>query len=374
MGNSESGKSKILYTLANILVHNYNFSMKFYGELLVLVLLLITNLRVFFVNHVRRDPLVVMAPFSCTIAILQILSWGIDVFTAIAFIISVFVLLSNFHAMFRYSERLYVDHYSPLMKVWAVFTIAISLITIVAMVYFAPVEIHSRKNGITETQLRYKGGFKTGFEKANSFSTSDIIVYEFKNADIPDQLPVPQKGVVLFIPDKRGETINYKPYLQLLTKEGYTVYSADFYADDCKWMHSIEDMKILRRFAMTLHSLSNNQWFMAQREFYTYNISLELAVLKEILYEQYDEDLKYYLVSDVMGNTAIEDFIRNNPKTVKGSFFLDTIQDYKTAGYGCVEQTDPLVATALGLSRDSQFTTPNLLVKETLKAFEVMDK
>ena len=57
--------------------------MKFYGELLVFVLLFITNLRVFFVHHVRRDPLVVLAPFTFIVAIFQILAWGIDVFTVL---------------------------------------------------------------------------------------------------------------------------------------------------------------------------------------------------------------------------------------------------------------------------------------------------
>lgn len=372
MGNSESGKSKILYILANILVHNYNFNMKFYGELLVFVLLLITNLRVFFVNHVRRDPLVVMAPLTCVIAILQIISWGIDIFTVFAFIISVFVLLSNFHAMFRYSEHLYIDHYSPLMKVWAVFTIAISLVAIVGIIYFAPVEINSQKNGIFESSIRYKGGFKTGFEKANSFSKSSLIFHEFKEAPVPGEETTDEKDIILFIPDKRGETINYKPYLQLLAKKDYIVCSADFYADDCKWMHSIEDLRILRRIAMTIHSLSNNQWFMSQREFYTYNISLELNALNIILNEQYGTNCKYFIISDVMGNTAVDDFIRKNPEIVKGTFYLDSISEYKSAGYGCIEQTDPLLATLLGLSRDAKLKVPNLMVEKTLKNFEAL--
>jgi len=366
----KSGKCKILYILANNPVHNYNFNMKFYGELLVFILLLITNLRVFFVNHVRRDPLVVMAPLTCFIAILQILSWGVDVFTTIAFIISVLVLLSNFHAMFRYTERLYIDHYSILMKAWAVVTIAISLAAIAAIVVFHPVEINSQKAGITETRTRYKGNFKTGFEEVNSFSTADLVFYEFEQAYIPDVEPVPTKGVVLFLPDKRGETINYKPYLQLMAKEGYKICSADFYSDDCKWMHTWEDIKILRRFAMVIHSVLNNQWFMAQREFYTYNTSLELTTLNNIIKEKYGPYCKYYIISDVMGNTAVEDFVRKNPELVKGTFFLDSISEYKTPGYGCIQQTDPLLAAYFGLYHDHKMELPNLLVSKTNQALE----
>ena len=126
--------------------------MKFYGELLVFLLLLLTNLRVFFVNHVRRDPLVVLAPFTFVVAILQIFAWGIDIFTTLGLLIALFVLLSNFHAIFRYIEYLYVDHYSPLMKVWAVFTIMITLVAMAGTVYFKPVEARNVDLGIKETK------------------------------------------------------------------------------------------------------------------------------------------------------------------------------------------------------------------------------
>ena len=101
--------------------------MKFYGELFTFILLFITNFRVFFVKQVKKDPLVSLAPISFFVSILQIVAWGFDLFTALAFIISFLVLISNFHAIFRYSENLYIDHYSPLMKFWAIFTTLLSV-------------------------------------------------------------------------------------------------------------------------------------------------------------------------------------------------------------------------------------------------------
>ena len=74
--------------------------MKFYGELLVFALLFITNLRVFFVHHVRRDPLVVLAPFTFIVAILQIFAWGIDAFTVLGLLIALFVLLSSHNSAY----------------------------------------------------------------------------------------------------------------------------------------------------------------------------------------------------------------------------------------------------------------------------------
>lgn len=344
--------------------------MKFYGELLIYILLLITNLRVFFVKHVRRDPMVSLAPLTFVISILQILSWGADIFTVLAFIIALLVFLSNFHAMFRYAERLYVDHYSPLMKTWSVFTVLISTVAVTGIIVFRPVELQNPKIGVEENITRLKGSFRAGFEKANFVSTADAMIHQFTPAAPLGGEKPEEKGIILFVPDKRGDTINYKPYLQLLAKEGYTVYSGDFFADDVRWMHSIEDMKILRRTASVFRSVTKPQWYMAQREFYTYNISQELEAMLKIIDEKHNPYAKFYLISDETGATALSDFEKKYPYRVNGNFILNTLPEYKTPGYGMIEQTDPLLATYFGYTRDASLKTPKLLVEMTLKNFK----
>lgn len=344
--------------------------MKFSGELLIFILLLITNLRVFFVSHVRRDPLVVLAPLVFVLSILQIIACGVDFFTVFGFILSFLVFISNFHAMFRYTERLYVDHYSVVMKCWAAITVFLSVLAIAALCFFAPVEYKSNKIGVEENSTRYKGSFRAGFEPATIINTSDAIFYDFSAAAPLGGEKPESKDIILFIPDKRADTYHYKPYLQLLAKEGYTVCSADFYADDLKWFHSIGDIKILRRLFCVVSSYVNNQKFMAQREFYTYNITQEYKVLVKILKDTYGSDVKFYLVSDVMGNTAIKDIYKTDANSIKGFFSIDSIIDYKAAGYGCVEQTDPLLALFLGLKTDSTLKTPKKLAEETVKYME----
>ena len=279
--------------------------MKFYGELLVFALLFITNLRVFFVQQVRRDPLVVLAPFTFIVAILQILAWGIDLFTVLGLLIALFVLLSNFHALLRYMERLYIDHYSGLMKVWAVFTIMISAIALAGTIYFAPIEQNSRSMGVAEKITHYKGSFRTGFEEAGPFDAKSMTLYEYgpdasKASEEAAALAQAQKLIILLTPDKRGDTENYKPYLQELASRGLTICSADFFAD-----------------------------------------------------------------SDFMADIAADDFMKKNPDLVAGVLKLSSINTYKSAGYGCIEQTDPLLALSMGLSRDASRTTPKLLADET---------
>ncbi len=343
--------------------------MKFYGELLVFALLFITNLRVFFVQHVRRDPLVVLAPFTFVIAILQILAWGIDAFTVLGLFIALLVLLSNFHAIFRYTERLYIDHYSPLMKVWAILTIAVSSLALAAAIYFAPVEQNNKKLGICENQYRYKGSFRSGFEEAGPFSTHSLTLFEFTHdASGTTSVGTNQSLIVLLVPDKRGDTANYKPYLQQLALRGITVYSADFFADDGQWLHSIGDKIILRRLVMVIQSVLNRQRFEAQREYYSYNVSQEYSVLLPLLRERCGADKKFFLITDFMADIAAEDFAKKNPDQIAGVLKLTNIEEYKTPGYGCIEQTDPLLALVLGQARDKALVTPKLLAAQTVTA------
>ena len=370
--------------------------MKFYGELLVFVLLFITNLRVFFVHHVRRDPLVVLAPFTFIVAIFQILAWGIDAFTTLGLLIALFVLLSNFHAIFRYMERLYVDHYSALMKVWAVFTIMISAVALAATIYFAPVESSKRTLKISVTPSYYKGSFRGGFETARPFDSKALTLWEFGpekkwnagDADAADRADgagndaesnagnvaaEDQDIIVLLSPDKRGYTVNYVPYLEQLALRGIKVCSADFYADDGQWLHSFADKKILRRLVMVIQSMLNRQRFESQREYYSYNISQEYEVLIPMLQERYGSDKRFLLVTDFMADIAADDLAKKNPEQIAGVLKLTNIEEYKTSGYGCIEQTDPLLATAQGLKRDKTLKTPKLMAEKTVEMLKELD-
>ena len=367
--------------------------MKFYGELLIFVLLFVTNIRVFFVDRAKKDSLAALAPITFILSILQIAAWGVGLFTFLGFIISFLVLLSNFHAMFRYSENLYVDHYSPLMMVWAIFTSILSVAAIVLLFLFKPVEISNKKIGVNETLIKYSGDFKTGFNEANEFQKVTGRLYEYTLKEEVELLhkdttyeevasskkSEPQisttavlengkgiKGnqVVLFVPDKRGDTYYYEPFLQLLAKEGYTVVSADFYSKDCKWFHSLLDLHILRRIGMITSSLIDNAKFTSQREFFTYNITLEIKNIISMLKERYGKDVKIFIVSDGMSDTAASDIVKINKTNVTGSFALDSIPEYMTSGYGCIAQTSPFLNMSLGFPKEKNNETPLLLVEK----------
>lgn len=335
--------------------------MKFAGELLIFILIFIVNTRVFFVKEVRRESIVAVVPLCFLLSILLIFSWGIDIFSLYAFFLSFVVLLSNFHALLRYSSHLYIDHYSPLMKTWAVIDTFLTVIVIIPLVFFMSVDFRSGKLNITETQTRVKGSFRVGFEEASPFSLSTGTFYEYSPSELDSK-----DVTVIFISDKRGDNYHYKPYLQKLASRGYKVVTADFYANDCKWLHSSFDFRITRRFAMVIQSLINNQHFMSQREFYAYNSTLECKAIMDKLKNNDSYTGKYFLVSDVMANSSVSDLKKGNPEKIAGFFCLDTVGVYDTPGYGCVAYTDPLLNYILGNTREYRAEMIEEMVQKTV--------
>ena len=337
--------------------------MKFYGEILVIILLLVSNARILFIKNAKKDSLVMLSPLAFLLAVLELLNWGLDIVIGLTLVLSVIVLLSNFHALFRYSERLYIDHYSVLMKVWASITIILSTALLAGTIFFAPVENNVQKIGVTQKLYRYEGSFRSGFEEASNLKAASLFLTEFKRDSVTSRT----RDVVLFIPDKRGDTYYYRPYLQLLASEGFTVLSGDFFCSDCKWRHSIGDLKMLRRTAMVIDYFVNRYAFEMQKEFYTYNIIQELKALLSIIDERYGSNVRVFIVTDVMGTTAANDLMERNPDRIMKVYDLQTIPEYKTAGFGNVAQTDILLAMLLGQGRDSDASDVRQMVMQTKK-------
>ena len=336
--------------------------MKFYGEILIFSMLLLTNGRILFLKRAKKDAIVMLAPLALLLSVLQIIAWGVDFFTICAFIISVLVVLSNFHALFRYSQRLYIDHYSVLMKVWAAFTIVLAFVALSGLIVFSRVNLNTKKTNVVETKYRLDGSFKSGFYKTSLFSIPDVQITEFTKT--PNQN---HKKVVVVIPDKRCDTEYLKPYLFMLARAGFTVYSGDFYTNDCKWLDSVWNSKYFRRFSLLIEDFANHNRFVSHKEMYTYNSMLECKAMYDFVREKNGEDCKMFLISDMMSKNAVEDFCKLNPDAIFGSLDLSSISEYRTAGYGCIEQTDPLLARFLSHKKDKEFSAPKKMVLETSK-------
>lgn len=318
--------------------------MKFHGVFIILILLLLVNGRVFFPKNGKRDPLVAVSPFSVLLSLLLLFSWRLNLYTATTLVLSVLVLLTNFHALFRYSGRLYVDNYSNLMKFWAIITTLITTAAIIVMVKYAPVMESPKKKHAVESTWSCVGTIRNGFEPASNTDRINAIFTEyslFPNISNRDY-------VVLFLPDRRANVEAYGPYLEELAEAGCTVYTADFYTNDCHYMSQSLDNRMLRKFFLNMDYIKDKQKFASQREFFTFNQTLEGEALIKQASKRYGEQCKFFLLTDSMGATAAEDLYKKYPDLLTGIYSIENLQEYTTPGFGFVGYTDPLMARILG--------------------------
>lgn len=336
--------------------------MKLSGEILILILMICSNGRVLFTRKSRLDSLVMLAPLSFLLSFLMLFAFPVDLWSLLIFLGSILLLLSNFHALFRYSSRLIVDHYSLLMKSWAGLTIFFSLAVLILILIFRPVDFPERKTGVVQNQVYLTGTFGTGFSEAERFSRSPACISEFTSPDSDEK-------VIVFFPDKRGDTYYYKPFLQTLAQKGFTVYSGDFYVKDCRWLHSGGDSRLFRRLSSVCRSMLNPQMYESQREFYTFNFSKELEAMTSLVPELFGHNGKLFVVTDSTGITAARDFYESHMDKVSGIFDISSVPEYSTPGYGFVQQTDPFLARFLGTKHDREMKAVTFCVEQTEKAF-----
>lgn len=341
--------------------HNYNGTMKFYAEFLIFLLLFLVNFRVFFPKTRLRDSIVSISPIAFLLSILTLFSWGFDVFTFSAVILSFFILLTNFHALFRYSQRVYVDTYSIRMKILAILTTILSATAIFITIYFAPVLQNPKDLTVTQTRQNISGTIKGGFLPSKNFEHENGTTYEYS---IFPELEN-RSYAILFLPDRRGNVDAYEPFLRFLAKDGCTVFSADFYTKDCKYLYNFFDNKMFRKFSLITQSLKNPQKYDSQKEFYNYNANLELEALIKLAQKKYGTQCKFFISTDKMQFTAANDIQKKYPDLITGTFDISSIPEYKTTGFGFVEVTEPFLAKILGCSKDKNLMIPRFVAQKT---------
>lgn len=335
--------------------------MRFIAQLLILGFLLLTNSRVLFVKREKKDVIVVLAPLSLFLSLLLIFAWGVDFVSIYLVFLSILVILSNFHALFRYSANLYVDHYSGLMMFWAFITIMLSVFGIVVIILFFPGHLSGKKLNVEETKYYYEGSFRNGFSEKTLFGKTNVIITEYTKVETDTQ------NVILLIPDKRGDTQAYTEYLQLLAQEGNRVFSADFFTEDAKYLDTPGETRYTRQFLFVLYQLLGRTDFYSQKEKLAFNITQEIEGVLDILEKDFEITGPVFLVTDEMSAPAGSLYKMKNRQKISGSFNLASASAYQTPGYGFITFNNPLVAKLLGYSADRSKSQLEDTVAETIK-------
>ena len=336
------------------------------GELLILFLLVLNCSRMFFLKYGKVDSLTILAPVCVILSLLQIFSWNADFFSVTLLVISIFCFFTNFRALLRFCSGLYVDHYSVAFKTGAFLILVLSLAETALLIWFYPKEIQSERYDVSVEKIRVSGNFTGGFEESGLFSRGSGTIYRYE----PKNQKKLKPETIILLSDKRADSRSYVPYMQMLAKSGYRVYTGDFYSRDLKWLHSALDLRFFRRVAMLFEYQKNPVQFMAQKEFYAWNMRKELDVLLKYVQEDLAEELvvggqqadetqvsgfqtsPFFVIGDWMADVALDDFIKSQPENVLGILKLSEIPEYSTPGFGFIKHIFPLDAWLLGFERN----------------------
>jgi hypothetical protein len=346
----------------------------FLAELLVLSLLVISCARVFFIQNAKIDSATVVPAAAFLFSLCTFVVWGAEIPLVLCLALSLLVMLTNCRALHRFCSHLYVDHYSIVFSIFSIVELVLSLILLVLVVLFRPVHYTTKKFNAVKTRTLLSGSLASGLEQTERlFSKASGILYTY--APAPTVAPAESterssKPCIIFVPGKRANVIQYEPYFLFLAQKGYTVCAAEFYSSEMKWFSPAADTKFLRRAAGVLLSLRNQKDYDSFAKKTSDQTAQEYAALAKTVLGIEGTGTPLFVVTDGIDTATTVKIITAVRKNCTGYFSLARIREYKTSGYGFVEQTDVWLGKALGVERDSSFFIPRYAANKTIAAAE----
>lgn len=337
------------------------------GEWLILSLLFLNCSRIFFIKYGKVDVLTVLAPVCVILSVLQIVAWGVYLYSAVILFISIFCFFTNFRAFLRFKAGLLVDHYSAAFKVGEVMVLLLTLGVGALLVYFRPGNTRPSDYSAEIKKIRLSGDFTGGFSESLPFQLAQGEVILVQPADERNF----NGQSIIVMADKSATAAEYMPLMLNFAGKGFKVFSGEFYARDMKWCHSGADFKFFRRSMLFHDRLFDLKQFEMQKQFFTFNIEKEFgAMLKLVKDETTQEDGTFepvYLVGDWMSEIAMPEFKADNADSVSGYALLTDFEEYQTPGFGFIQSTDPLLAYKMGLEKDLNFTAARTIAEKIEK-------
>ena len=323
------------------------------GEMTILFILLLSSARVFFIHSERKDPLSVGPVTALACSVLSIFAWGVWVQELLVLALSLWVFIWNFHAFMRLNDNLIIDHYSPPFIFISMINCLLVAVALLFVFFFRPVHTNLKKAGVEKQVSRLCGNLKAGFTESDEmFAKRSMDFAVYKAAGEGEKKT---KGTIVFLPSECATVSLYEPFLVKLARDGYTVYSADFYSDDTKPEDSIFYRRETRRFTFVRSRLKDSEAYKSWCE--EKKQPLFLAMF-EAMKKLVPSDEKLIVVGDGLPKDVYLTLLWKDDLYDR-CFDIASINDYKTPGWGPVEQTDPLLASMLGFSRDGALYTSN---------------
>lgn len=204
------------------------------GSALLLGLLVPVVIRIFLKKRTHVDTAVILVPVSIIILVIHICAFGVQLFTVLLAFLILLVFLTNFRALQRYINGLYVDFFHIPFVISTVLCGLLMLFLGFILYWFAPVKdmdviitIQDRP-AYSVTKTVYTGTAYQGLSEKESMIERTAAVSTMYIPDGDD----PSKPVIVCVPDVCVRASDYSPLLRVLAERGYTCLAADIKTAD----------------------------------------------------------------------------------------------------------------------------------------------
>ncbi len=316
------------------------------ADLLVLSILFIGNARFLLIKKSKKDSLSVVPFFALFFSLVNVFVFTLSFENFLISILAFWSSLWNIRAVYRAFTDSIFDRYGLRLSLICALNTILTVLLIVCTIYFRPMDIEKTKLPIRQETILYSGNFQEGYlkiEKPFSFTSLSLSVYSPKSSS--------QGGrkIVLFVPPETTTPKTYAAFFQKLAFEGFYVYSAELYPE-----LSFKFLKHPLKTRFFRHFIAIKNCFFNRVE---YEKKIDTDALKETFWallslsSPHPQDTVFLVTED--------DFFSFMPEVkqlsfgvVKGSYDLSYIEEYKTKGFGPLENTDPFLGVFMGVSPD----------------------
>lgn len=352
----------------------------YFSELLVLVLLLASGIRIFLLKNPRIDCFAAFSPLALIFSVITLLCFGASVFNFSILILSFLSFLTNFRSVLRLRSKLIVDHYGNAFLISTVVELILTLLTLAFLFVHRPANLVPQKFSAQKTQFLLTGNTLSEIRIKNEFfkgqkTTGSLFVYAPDTDDEIAAKVYSENPVLVFAGNFSAPVQNYEPYFLILAKKGYTVAAADFYTRDAAvfkenaggFFQRHADSKFFRYFFSKILRFSDEKKFSEIQQKDKENSKLKYSTLTKLALGLFGTETKVFYLTDGIGFETINGVIEENSKNATGFYSLNRIDEYKTSGFGFIEQTDPIFAAKFGLKRDKSLFIPRYAANKTIE-------
>ena len=338
-----------------ILFFNYyvqRMSNYFISQLLVCLLMLLALLRIVISNRKQEDSLIIFAPAAFFMSLVLIPAFGLTLSILLIIVESTLIFIVNIPSLNRYSQKLYIDSFSP---AYITFTGILSILFILLAVFIflnRPVPEPHTKNApaipnINRTVFKMRGSHSTGFEESDTlFFLPDAVFYTVETTDADNSKPV-----VILLPDVYTTFLGNEATVSVLAKKQNIVVCGDFFCKDGRYTDKTLFNRHARSFFLRYLNYKSDSAIADSQNYWKNLKKSELKAMFAFVQQHY-ADRKLIVVADGLSAAAAKEYL-TDAKHPAALVELDNSIPGYIPGFGNYAVIEPLLYTKRTVEKTS---------------------